>query len=109
MSVKFVHQELNEDIHALAGYYTPLKEVRLKYNGREVLYIIGNVVVEASCCGSARWNYALVPGFINKWHNETNEDGCPVTEVEIIKDDNTRKEIIKTIQEKERVTSVDIW
>ena len=109
MIVKFVHQELNEDVHAFAGYYTLLKEVRLKYKDREVLYITGLVNVESSCCGSAKWPYVLVPGFINRWHCEKNANGYPVTEVELISDDNIRKNIIKTIQAKENINSVELW
>ncbi|MFC2060312.1 hypothetical protein ACFLTZ_04380, partial [Chloroflexota bacterium] len=58
---KYTHLELDEDIICIAGYYTPLKEVRLQYNNREVLYVIGQAVVDSSCCGTGSWGYALVP------------------------------------------------
>ena len=66
---KYTHLELNKDIKALAGYYTPQKEVRLKYHSREVLYVIGQVVVDSSCCGVANCQYALVPGYIVRWQS----------------------------------------
>ena len=84
---EYTHQKLNEDSHCIAGYYTPQKEVRLKYNNREVLYVIGQAVVEASCCGNKSWNYALVPGYIINWQNKRNEAGLPVSEVEPISDE----------------------
>ena len=57
---RYTHLELGQTIEALAGYYTPLKEVRLKYRGREVLYVIGQMVVDASCCGTALVHKSLL-------------------------------------------------
>jgi len=58
---EYTHLKLNEDVYAIAGYYTPQKEIRLKCNNREVLYVIGQAVIESSCCGSGSWEYAIVP------------------------------------------------
>jgi len=41
MKQQYVHLPLNEDVHFLAGYYTPQRELRLSHNGREVLCVIG--------------------------------------------------------------------
>ena len=49
MTIKYTHLELNENVNCVAGYYTPQKEVRLKYNDREVLYVIGQVVIDSAC------------------------------------------------------------
>jgi hypothetical protein len=106
---KYTHLELNQDIQAFAGYYTPQKEGRLKYNGREVLYVISQAVVDASCCGSADFSYALVPGYIIKWQTETNQDGLPVSEVEPIADKVTQDNIRKIIQETEQVSQIEFW
>jgi len=109
MTVKYVHQELEQDVYFPAGYYVPHKEERLKYNGREVLYIVGFVMVESSCCGTANWSYALVPGYVVDWHSETNESGLPVSGIEVIADDEVRKDIRETIQKAEKVFSVEFW
>ena len=106
---KYTHLELNQAIEALAGYYTPLKEVRLKYSGREVLYVIGQVVVDSFCCGTANCGYALVPGYIIRWQAETNKDGLPVSEVEPITDKETQDNIRKIIQETEHVSQIEFW
>ena len=79
---KYTHLKLNEDYPVgIAGYYVPEKEARLKYNGREVLYVVGQAVVESSCysdsCSPVRKVYAIVPGYIVNWQNSKNEDGLP--------------------------------
>jgi len=107
---KYTHLELGKDIAAsIAGYYTPEKEVRLKYNGREVLYVTGRAVVEAACCGVANWGYALVPGYIVRWQGEKNQNGLPVTEVEPILDKETQQALKQVIESQETVTQVQFW
>ena len=71
---KYTHPALGEDIAVgIAGSYTPQQEVRLNYNDREVLYVLGNTNIESACCGVSNWNYALVPGYIVHWQNKKNE------------------------------------
>ena len=106
---KYTHLELNQDIRAVAGYYTPQKEVRLKYNGREILYVISQAVVDASCCGSADFSYTLVPGYIIGWQTETNKGGLRVSEVEPIADKAIQDNIRKIIQETEQVSQIEFW
>jgi hypothetical protein len=64
---KYTHLEINQDVLTPSGHYTPQKEVRLKLDGREVLYILSQAVIDASCCGTGDFNSALVPGYIVKW------------------------------------------
>jgi len=107
---EYTHLELGEDVAiGIAGYYTPGREVRLDYNGREVLCVLGSAVVEAACCGVGNWGYALVPGYIVHWQHKKNEAGLPVTEVEPISDEETRDNIKQIIQSKETVAQVQFW
>jgi len=108
-TVGYTHLELNNEIECIAGFYTPLKEVRLKYNNREVLYVIGQAVIESSCCGSGSWGYALVPGYILNWQNKTNEAGLPVSEVEPVSDEVSRNNIREIIKETEPVSQIEFW
>ena len=105
----YTHLELNQHVDALAGYYTPLKEIRLKYNGREVLYVVGEAVVEASCCGFQNRAYVLVPGYLIHWKNKTNERGLPVSEVEPITDPQQQDNFKKIIREAEQIPQIDFW
>ena len=104
---KYTHLELNRDIAAPAGFYTPLKEVRLKYNGREVLYIINQAVIDSSCCGTSDFASALVPGYIVSWRAERNSDGTPVSVVDPIADKRVQDGIRKIIRETEHVQQTE--
>ena len=106
---KYTHLELNKDIPAPSGYYTPNKEVRVKYNGREVLYILSQAVIDSSCCGVGEFNSALVPGFVVKWWAETNKEGLKVSEVEPIADEKARDAIRKIIKDTEHITRTEFW
>lgn len=106
-NLEYVHQKLNEDSRSPAGYYTPEKEVRLRYNKREVLYVVGHAVIESSCCGISSWAYVIVPGYIVNWQSKTNESGLPVTEVEPISDKETRDTVKKIIQEAESISRIE--
>jgi hypothetical protein len=105
----YTHLELHRDIAAPAGYYTPQKEVRLKLNGREIIYIVSQAVIDSSCCGTADFASALVPGYIVEWRARTDKDGLPVSEVEPIEDEPARDIIRKIIRENENVTQVEFW
>jgi len=109
MTATYTHLRLNEDINALAGHYTPQKEVRLPYNGREVLYVISDAVVDSSCCGTTDFNAALVPGYIMKWHSGKSEDGLLVSEIEPVTDKATKTWLRKKIREAENVSQVEFW
>jgi hypothetical protein len=106
---KYTHLELNQDVAAPAGYYTPTKEARIKIDGREVLYIVSQAVIDSSCCGVADFASALVPGFILKWRAGADMVGTPVSEVEPIKDEQVRDLVRKTIREQENVNQVEFW
>ena len=106
---QYTHHILNEEIEALTGYYVPQKEIKLKYDDREVLYITGQVVIDAACCGAANYGYAIVPGYIVNWHKEKNKSGLPVSEVEPISDRAVQNNIRKIVQETEPTSTIDFW
>ena len=106
---KYTHLELNRDVPAPSGYYTPQKEVRLKYDGREVLYTISQAVIESSCCGASDFNSALVPGYVIGWRMERNKEGLPVSLVEPITDEPTRDAIRTIIKDTEHITRTEFW
>ena len=107
--LEYTHSKLNEESYAIAGYYSLQKEARLKHDNREVLYIVGQAVIESSCCGAGSWEYVLVPGYILNWHNKVNEAGLSVSEVEPISDKALRGSIRRIITETEFISRVDFW
>jgi hypothetical protein len=111
---RYAHLPLGKDIEAFAGYYTPEKEVRLKVAGREVLYVTGHLVIEATCgpnftCSTANYWYALVPGYVVTWKTETNSEALPVSEVEPITDPRVQNAVRDIIMKDESVSRVDFW
>jgi len=106
---KYTHLELDQDITAPAGYYTPTKEVRTGIDGREVLYIVSQMVIESSCCGVGDFASALVPGYIVGWRTGTDKDGAPVSDVEPIQDEKVRELVRQTIHDNESIDQVEFW
>lgn len=105
----YTHLELNKDIEALAGYYTPLKEVRMQYNDRELFYVVGQAVVDSSCCGLANTGYVIVPGFIIDWKSRLNKNGLPVSEVEPVSEKKEQLQIRKILRGSEHVPQIEFW
>ncbi len=106
---KYTHLEINKDVPTPSGHYTPQKEVRLKLDGREVLYVLREAVIDSSCCGTGEFNSALVPGYIVRWRTKKNQDGTPVSLVESVNDEKTRDSIRLIIKEKEHIAQTEFW
>lgn len=107
----YAHLELGQDIESISGTYTPLKELRLKQNGRDVLYVVGTSVVDTACCGSGSFIYAIVPGYVVSWKGKQDESGLSVSEVEPIGDEVVKHEIAQAIKEAENIEkyNVNFW
>jgi len=102
MPKEYIHPELNQKITSIAGHYVLVKEGRLPFRGREVVYTIGYGVFDTTCCGVGGCLYALVPGFVLNWHVRYDEQGRPVSLVEPIRDEATQSEIRRLLKEKEK-------
>jgi hypothetical protein len=108
-TMEYVHLELGEELQGLAGYYTPLKELRIETNGREVLCVIGMSVVESACCGGGTFGYATVPGYILGWKERTNDNGLAVSTVEPVTDETVKREVSTRIREADNIFNIDFW
>jgi len=98
--------ELNREVRSISGGYEFEKEGSLQIDGREVLYVVGNAVVDSSCCGAGGCRYALVPGYVKKFKTRQDEQGLWISEVEPIIDRAIRQEITRVLEEKEIVQQV---
>ena len=105
--IDFIHPVLNKAIRSISGHYILSQEKRLFYNGREVLYLIGCAVVDASCCGPGGCSYALVLGYVKQWKYRLTPDNLPVTQVEPIWNKDVQKALQRLIKENEPVQQVD--
>ena len=115
MRREYVHEDLGKDVNVPSGYYALHEELRLKQDGREVLCIVGVGVVECSCCagdcivGGRGGPYAIVPGYLLAWKCRTNDAGLPVSEVEPVADDATRREVARAIRETQQISNIEFW
>jgi hypothetical protein len=105
--IDFIHPVLNKAVRSISGHYILSQEKRLSYNGREVLYLIGCAVVDASCCGPGGCTYALVPGFVKQWKYRLTAENLSVTQVDPIRNKADQQELRRVIMEKEPVQQVD--
>jgi hypothetical protein len=110
MIIEYTHPELGEDIQGRAGFYTAVEELTMSYHGREVLYVMGTARLERPCCGGACcWGYIQVPGFLVRRHTRSKGGTSPISEVEIIENENDRSQIRQALMEKHPGTQVEIW
>ena len=98
--------EIGREVRSISGGYEFEKEGNLQIDGRKVLYVVGNAVVDSSCCGVGGCRYALVPGYVRQFKTRQDEQGLWISEVEPIIDRATRQEITRVLKEKEIVQQV---
>jgi hypothetical protein len=103
---EYVHQGLKQEITAIGGHYVVVKEARLAFTGREVLYTVGIAAFDTTCCGVGGYAYALVPGFIVHCKDGTTEGGLAVSQVEPIRDEAVQEQVRQLIEETEPVHQV---
>jgi len=107
---KYVHPELGKEVvFGIAGHYTPQQEAKVAYNGRQVLYEVGEIVMESACCDVEGWVYTSVPGYVVNWQNSTSDAGLPVSEIEPITDAEAKEKITSMIQAAEGSMPVEFW
>jgi len=105
----YTHTPAGEEVRAAAGYYVIEEEKRFSFRGREVFLARGNMAVDSSCCGTGGCGFVVVPGFVVRWKFFTNEKGEAVSEVEPVRDAETRDALRKIILESETVQQVNFW
>jgi len=103
---EYTHQELRQEITAIGGEYILIKEVRLPFEGREILYIVGHAVFDSTCCGVSGCAYALVPGFILDWRTRKNSAGLTVSQVEPVRSEADQAKLRKLVFGREIVHQV---
>lgn len=108
MNKKYTH-ELNKEIKSISGWYELHKEGRIDHGGKEFLYVVGDAVVDSSCCGIGGCRYAVVPGSIVSWKSETNDDGLLTSVVEPVRDKNVKDQLREILIKKEDVSQVQFW
>ena len=102
---EYVHQPLHQEVVAIGGTFLLVKELRLLFKGRELLYVVGHAVFDNTCCGTGGCAYALVPGFVREWKSET-KSGLAVSRVEPIHHRFTQDQVRQMIEKREVVQGI---
>lgn len=108
MTKKYTH-ELNKEVKSISGWYELHKEGRLDHKGEKFLYLVGDAVVDSSCCGTGGCHYAVVPGSIVSWKSGTDEKGLLTSVVEPVTDETLKRDLSKLLSKMEGVTQVQFW
>ena len=90
---RYVHHPLNEEIRSIGGYYKVLQEGVLDYEGEKIFFVLKGAHADTACCGARGVGLVSVPGYVQRWKFDKNEDGLAVTEVRHITDTETRKRV----------------
>jgi hypothetical protein len=102
--MEFKHPKLFEQVTAIGGHYTFVKDETASINGRDVLYLVGIGAVDTSCCGTGGCIYALVPGYITERTSEGSPSKCErVSQVEAVSPEDM-KEIFDLLRRTEGIT-----
>jgi hypothetical protein len=100
MKITYITPIIGEEQRSIAGSYTVQEYIVFPFKDCEVLYILGNVCLDTSCCGSGNWNYIQVIGYVlNVLKNET-ENHSSVFEIDTVENRNDQIAIRQTLTEK---------
>jgi hypothetical protein len=97
---RYSSEDFGNEVAAPSGYYVPLEEGSVYYNGKRLLYVLGTACMEASCCGIGSWQYARVEGYVVENDSSQSQSEGTGNEIETIVDDAERKTITKLLLDK---------
>jgi hypothetical protein len=81
-------------------------EVRLPFEGKEILYLVGYGIFDTSCCGARGCRYVLVKGVVAQWKAGKNDEGKAVTLLAPIKDQTLQLRVRDLIRKKEFIQQI---
>jgi hypothetical protein len=91
--LRYVHLPEGSDDHSGSGMKAHWGERTVVHQGRDVLYLLTDAVVDTVCCGDRVFHYATVLGYVKEWQSEKDEHGLLVSLFEPIADSSTQREI----------------
>jgi hypothetical protein len=109
MKKEYSHLELGTEVHNIAGYYVPLEEHVIPFEGKELIFLLGFACVQSSCCGVRSWNYLQEPGFLIKKHVKGGGETPLISEVDTIEDSDTRLRIAEILAAQYPGNDIDWW
>jgi len=108
MARPFVHA-INEEFRNIAGWYVLYKEETIEYDGKRILFLLGEGEADSACCGRGGCRYALVPGAVLAWKSSKDNIGRSISLVDPVTDQVIREEVRRHIMETEGISQVQFW
>jgi hypothetical protein len=96
----YVPEAFGIEVEAPSGYYLPLAEECVDYNGKKLVYILGTACIDASCCGVGSWEYLRVEGYVVENDSSRSQGDGTHLEIETIEDDSEKTAIGKVLLDK---------
>jgi hypothetical protein len=96
----YVPEDFGNEVATPSGYYQPLEEESIDYNGKRLFYILGTACIEASCCGIGSWEYLRVEGYVVENDSSQSQDGETYPEIETVENDSEKTAITKLLLDK---------
>ncbi len=109
MIIEYTHPQLNIEVKAPSGGYVPHEENILSYEGKDVIYIVGLMVIETSCCGIGSWEYVQVPGYLINRGEISNNNKEPKSKIDTIQNEKDRTAIYKLLEQRHPGARIEIW
>lgn len=100
MERKYTHINPGEEGKDLPWQYRVLEEHLFEYKGREVLYIISEVVSGSVCIGIGTLRYIYVPGIVISRYSGLDKDCRPISTVMPVGNTVERDAIERLLSEK---------
>ncbi len=91
--MRYVHLPEGSDDHSGYGVKAHWGERTVVHQGRDVLYLLTDAVVDTVCCGNRIFHYATVLGYVKEWQSEKDEHGLPVSLIEPGAEPSVQQEI----------------
>lgn len=104
--MRYTHLPEGLDEHSGHGVSAQWSERTLPYDGRDVLYLMTDAVVDTVCCGDRVFHYATVLGYVEEWKTEKNEMQQAVSIIEPVTDPAEREQIESILQGEDAAVQV---
>ena len=105
--VKYIPEDFGKEIPAPSGYYMPQEKHVIDYNGRKLLYVLGTVCMDSSCCGIGDWEYVRIEGYVAGEVASDKPNQEPTYEIDTVENKSDKETIKKLLSDQYKNAKID--